>query len=59
MSKENSKVINVKLDAETKRKFEILAFIKDCKLQELCAELIKASIKENADKIDAIEKLKD
>ena len=59
MSNEKDKVINVKLDAETKRRFEILAFIRDCKLQELCTELIEAAIKENADKIDAVEKLKD
>lgn len=59
MSNENQKVINVKLDAETKSKFETLAFIKNCKLQDLCTELIKAAIKENADKIDAVEKLKD
>ena len=59
MSNENQKVINIKLDADTKRKFEILAFIRDCKLQELCTELIQAAIKENADKIDAVEKLKD
>lgn len=59
MSNEKEKVINVKLDADTKRKFEILAFIKDSKLQDLCAELIKAAIKENSDKIDAVEKLKD
>ena len=43
------KVINVKLDADTKNKFEILCFMKNKKLQEYCLELIQESINQNAD----------
>ncbi len=49
----------MKLDDETKSKIEILAFIRNQKLQDLCEDLIKEAIKENADKIEAIEKIKD
>jgi len=59
LSKENKRAINVKLDDETKSKIEILAFIRNQKLQDLCEDLIKEAIKENADKIEAIEKIKD
>ena len=52
---EKSKVINVKLDAETKSKFETLAFIKRTTLQDLCIDLINESIKANADIIADVE----
>lgn len=45
------KVINVKLDADTKNKFEILCFMKNKKLQEYCLELIQEIINQNADLI--------
>lgn len=59
MTGEKSKVINIKLDAETKSKIETLAFIRRCKLQDLCKELIDNCIKENADKIATAEKLRE
>lgn len=59
MSKEkNISVINVKLDAETKGKYETLAFLKGVKLQELTLELINDAISENADAIEQAIKLK-
>ena len=50
-----AKVINVKLDADTKSKFETLAFIKRTTLQDLCIELINDTIKANADIIAEVE----
>ena len=58
MSKDKSKVINVKLDAETKSKFETLAYLQDVSLQDLCLQLIQDSIKANADIISDAEKLR-
>ena len=57
MAKE--KVINVKLDAETKSKFETLAFLRRLTLQDLCKELIKETIEANSDKIAEAENLRE
>ena len=53
------KVINIKLDEETKSKFETLAYIKRKTLQDLCKDLINESIKANAKKIAEAEKLRE
>lgn len=59
MSNDKPQVINVKLDAENKSKFETLAFIRRCSLQKLCIDLIMDALEENADKIAEIEKQRD
>ena len=56
---DNKKVINIKLDEDTKSKFETLAFIKRSTLQDLCIELINQTIEANADKIAEAEKLRE
>ena len=53
------KVINIKLDAETKSKLETLSYIKRCSIQDLCFKLIDDSLKANADKIAEAEKLRE
>ena len=58
MSTEKAKVINVKLDAETKSKFDTLAYLNDVTLQELCLKLIKESIINNADAIANAEQIR-
>lgn len=55
---EKSKVINVKLDAETKSKFETLAYLQDMSLQDLTLQLIKDSIDANAGVIADAEQLR-
>ena len=59
MVNQKEKTINLKLDSETKSKFETLAFIKRSKLQDLCEELVKDAIKENADIIAEVESKRD
>lgn len=58
MSNEKPKTINLKLDAETKRKFETLAYLQDLNLQSLMLHLILNAINENAEVIAEAEKLK-
>ena len=55
---EKSKVINVKLDAETKSKFETLAYLQDMSLQDLTLQLIKDSIDANGGVIADAEQLR-
>lgn len=51
------KVINVKVDAETKDKLDTLAYIKGgISLQELCIALINKEVESNADAIADVEK---
>lgn len=59
MSKEQQKpkVINVKLEPETKKKFDALANLLDCNIQDLCLKLIKNAIDKNADAIAKYEDL--
>lgn len=63
MTKEKSKdatgkkVINVKVDAETKDKLDTLAYIKGgISLQELCIALINKEVEDNAKAIEDVEK---
>lgn len=58
MTENKVKVINVKLDAETKSKFETLAYLQGVKLQDLCLQLINTAINDNADAIADAEKLR-
>ena len=58
MAKDNRKTINLKLDAETKNKFETLAYLKGVKMQDLILQYIQKDIKENADAIAKIEKVR-
>lgn len=58
MSNEKPKTINLKIDAETKSKFETLAYLQDMKLQDLMMHLINNAINENAEIIAEAEKLK-
>ena len=55
---EKKPVINVKLDAETKKKYETLAYLKGVKLQELTLQLIQDAISENEDLIAEVQKIK-
>lgn len=55
---DEKKVINIKLDADTKSKLETLAYLQDMKLQELCIGLITDVINENAEAIAEVEKTK-
>lgn len=58
-NKENkTSVINVKVDAETKGKYETLAYLKGVKLQELTLQLINNAINENANAIAEVQKIK-
>lgn len=59
MSKEQQKpkVINVKLEPETKKKFDALANLLECNIQDLCLTLIKNAIDKNADAIAKYEDL--
>lgn len=50
------KVINVKIDADTKSKLDTLAYLQDVKLQDLCIGLINDAISNNADAIAEVEK---
>ena len=59
MVNQKEKTINLKLDSETKSKFETLAFVKRCTLQDLCTELVKNAISENADIIAEVESKRD
>lgn len=58
MAKENLKTINLKLDAETKGKYETLAYLKGVKLQDLTLQLINNAISENAEAIAEVEKVR-
>lgn len=56
-NKDNTKkVINVKIDADTKSKLDTLAYLQDVKLQDLCIGLINDAISNNADAIAEVEK---
>ena len=57
-NKKNEKTINVKLDADTKSKFETLAYLKDASLQDLTLQLIKNAISDNAEVIAEVEKVR-
>lgn len=58
MSKEkNISVINVKLEPETKKKFDAIANLLNCSKQELCLKLIENAIDKNADAIANYEDL--
>ena len=50
------KVINVKIDADTKSKLDTLAYLQDVKLQDLCIGLINDALSNNADAIAEVEK---
>lgn len=52
------KVINVKVDEETKSKIETLAYLKGVSLQDLCFQIIQDSIIANADVIADAEQLR-
>lgn len=55
---EKTKVINVKVDDETKSKLETLAYLKGMKLQSLCEQLIQDAIIDNADVIADAEQIR-
>ena len=58
MTDKNVKPINVKLDSETKSKFETLAYLQNMSLQDLGEKIIKDAINKNADVIADAEKLR-
>ena len=58
MTENKVKVINVKLDAETKSKFETLAYLQGASLQDLTLQLIKEAINKNSDVIGEVEKVR-
>lgn len=58
MATEKPKTINLKIDAETKSKFETLAYLQDASLQDLILQLINNTINENAEIIADAEKLR-
>ena len=53
-----TKTINVKLDIETKSKFETLAYLQGASLQDLTLQLIKEAINKNSDVIGEVEKVR-
>ena len=53
-----TKTINVKLDIETKSKFETLAYLQGASLQDLTLQLIKEAINKNSDVIGQVEKVR-
>ena len=55
---EKNKVINVKVDDETKSKLETLAYLQGISLQNLCEQLIKDAIIDNADAIADAEQIR-
>ncbi len=55
---EKPKVINVKVDEETKSKLETLAYLQGLTLQNLCEQLIQDAIIDNADAIADAEQLR-
>ena len=55
---QKKKVINVKLEPETKDKITTLAYLKNIKLNDLCVELIEKAINDNADAINKTEKIR-
>ena len=55
---EKKKVINVKVDDETKSKLETLAYLQGISLQNLCEQLIQDAIIDNADAIADAEQLR-
>ena len=55
---EKPKVINVKVDEETKSKLETLAYLQGISLQNLCEQLIQDAIIDNADAIADAEQLR-
>ena len=55
----NKSVVNVKIDNDVKSKLETLAYIKRSSIQDLCKALIEDAIKENANKIEQAEKLRE
>lgn len=58
MSNKKLKTINLKIDAETKSKFETLAYLENMKLQDLTMQLIKDAINKNANAIAEVEKVR-
>ena len=58
MSKNDVKPINIKLDVETKNKFETLAYLQGMSLQDLGVKIIKDAINVNADAIAKAEELR-
>lgn len=58
MRSENIKTINLKIDRETKKKFETLAYLQDMKLQDSIMQLIKEAIDKNKDVIAEVEKVR-
>ena len=56
---DEKKVINIKLDADTKSKLETLAFIRKQTIQELCESIFIKEIEAFADKIEQVEKLRE
>lgn len=58
MSNKKLKTINLKIDAETKSKFETLAYLENMKLQDLIMQLIKDAINKNANAIAEVEKVR-
>lgn len=59
MTKEKQSVVNVKISNDVKSKLETLAYIKRSSIQDLCKALIEDAIKENANKIEQAEKLRE
>ena len=59
MTKEKQSVVNVKISNDVKSKLETLAYIKRSSIQDLCKALIEDAIKDNADKIEQAEKLRE
>ena len=55
---EKPKVINVKVDEETKSKLETLAYLQGLTLQNLCEQLIQDAIIDNADAIADAEQIR-
>lgn len=55
---EKKKVINVKVDDETKSKLETLAYLQGISLQNLCEQLIQDAIIDNADAIADAEQIR-
>ena len=55
---EKKKVINVKVDDETKSKLETLAYLQGVSLQNLCEQLIQDAIIDNADAIADAEQIR-
>ena len=59
MTKEKQSVLNFKISNDVKIKLYILSYIKRSSNKDLCKALIEDAIKENADKIEQAEKLRE